>query len=113
MRQYVRVKFTFITNQSCYLPQYLWFCLWLLRQRGGPSYFHVIPIKALQIFVGEDKGSLLPPAEDEVPLVSHDPDHDGGRGGDWVSQCARVATEGVAGVRKGKVVLVVLKVQWM
>ena len=73
----------------------------------------MIPIKALEIFVGEDKGSLLPPAEDEVSLVSHDPDHDGRRGGDWVSQCAQVATKGVAGVRKGKVVLVVLKVQWM
>ena len=115
-QQYVRVKFTFITYQSCYLPQYLWFCLWLLRQRGGPSYFHVIPIKALEIFVGEDKGPLLPPAEDEVSLEPHDPDHDGGRGGGgcWIPQCARAATEGVAGlagVRQGKVFAVILKMQ--
>ena len=112
MQQYVRVKFTFIVNQSCYLPQYLWFCLWLLWQGGGPSYFHVIPIKALEIFVGEDKGPLLPPAEDEVPLVSHDPDHDGGRGGGRRPQCAQLATEGVAaGVGEGKVFSVILKMQ--
>ena len=112
--QYVRVKFTFITYQSCYLPQYLWFCLWLVRQGGGSSHFHVIPIKALQIFVGEDEGPLLPPAEDEVPLVPHDPDHDGGRGGGRGPQGPRVPTQGVgAGVRKGKVFPVILKKQWM
>ena len=74
----------------------------------------MIPIKALEIFVGEDKGPLLPPAEDEVSLEPHDPDHDGGRGGCWISQCARAATEGVAGlagVRQGKVFAVILKMQ--
>ena len=74
----------------------------------------MISIKALEIFVGEDKGPLLPPAEDEVPLVSHHPYHNRGRGGGRESQCAHLATEAVAaGVGERKVFSVILKMQWM